>query len=327
MSRYGVYGKKRFKRFFLVACCIAALMTAAGCSVSDNGAGAKPAVESETAVEQAEPAAENEESAAQNEAAAEQSDAAQDILQVDALKVGKADAIVLRCGGETMVIDCGEDEDGEEVLDFLADNGVRKVDVLLITHYDKDHVGGADKVVEGIEVGRVLVSAYIGTSKQYEEFIAALQSADIAAEQVEQTTKLNLGSAAVTVEPPASYEMPDDGEEYDNNFSLITTVEFGTRRMVFAGDIEKERIREWLDGGTAQECDVLKVPHHGQYTSALKDLFKTLQPEYAVICDSEKNPAADKTLELLKECGAQYFETKDGDIAIICDGNAIEIRQ
>lgn len=248
-------------------------------------------------------------------------------LQVQILKVGKADAIILRCAGETMVIDCGEKEDGEEVLDHLREAGVQKIDVLMVTHFDKDHVGGADTVVEGISVDRVLIPAYTGSGKQYEEFVAVLKNAGIEAEEVKETLYLDLGAALVTVEPPASYEIPDDGEEHDNDLSLITTFEIGSRRLVFTGDIEEQRIEEWLAGGTAQPCDVLKVPHHGVYEAALEDLFAALQPEYAVICDSGKNPADDRTLELLKKCGAEVLETKDGDISIVCDGVNIELRQ
>ena len=54
---------------------------------------------------------------------------------------------------------------------------------------------------------------------------------------------------------------------------------------------------------------------------------EALQPAYAVICDSAKNPADDRTLELLKQCGASTYETKDGDISIVCDGESIEVTQ
>ena len=99
-----------------------------------------------------------------------------DVLQIQVLKVGKADAIVLQCGSETMVIDCGEEEDGQEVLDYLKSNGVQKIDTLIITHFDKDHVGGADTVVSGIPVDRLLLPAYISTGKQYKAFVAAYEA-------------------------------------------------------------------------------------------------------------------------------------------------------
>ena len=248
-------------------------------------------------------------------------------LQVRILKVGKADAIILQCADRTMVIDCGEDEDGEEVLSFLKEHGVSLIDILLITHYDKDHVGGADTVAGGMPIARVLVPAYAGSSSEYEDFMSALKNAGVTPEEVTKTQKFELGASAVTVEPPSSYEIPNNGKEYDNDLSLITTVEFSGKRFVFTGDIEKNRIREWLAGGTAQKCDVLKVPHHGDYNKALEDLFDTLQPSYAVICDSDKNPAEEKTLDLIGKSGAECFETRNGDISITCTASGIEVYQ
>jgi beta-lactamase superfamily II metal-dependent hydrolase len=139
-----------------------------------------------------------------------------------------------------------------------------------------------------IPVDRVLQPAYEGTSAEYDDFLTAMEEAKITPENVTQTQTFQFGQASITVEPPASYEIPDGKGEYDNNFSLITTVELGAKRLVFTGDAEKKRIREWLSSGTAQPCDFLKVPHHGVYNKALPELFETLHPAYAVICDSAK---------------------------------------
>ena len=246
-------------------------------------------------------------------------------LTLQVLKVGKADAMVLTCGDAVMVIDCGEKEDGEEVLDYLAQKGAGKVDILLITHFDKDHVGGADTVVEGIPVDRSLMPDYAGTGTQYTELLDAMDDLGMEPERVAEVLNLQLGDAKVKVEPPASYEIPDTDDEYDNNFSLITTVDFGKNRLVFTGDIEEERISQWLDGGTVQKCDVLKIPHHGFYNEPLEEMVGIMQPSYAVICDSEKNPAEKKTVSMLEEKGAQCLQTKDGDITIVCDGENIEV--
>ena len=248
-------------------------------------------------------------------------------LTLQVLKVGKADAMVLMCGDSTMVIDCGEEEDGEDVLDYLTQKGVEKIDILMITHFDKDHVGGADTVVEKMPVERVLMPDYEGSGKKYKSFLNAAEEAGIEPERVAEVLSLQLGSAAVTIEPPASYEIPDSDEEYDNNFSLITTVERGSNRLVFTGDIEEERISQWLESGNVQKCDVVKIPHHGFYNEPLEKMVDIMQPSYAVICDSEKNPAEKETVSMLEEKGAQCLQTKNGDITIVCDGENIEASQ
>lgn len=327
----------------LMVICILAALSFAGCTTSSGQSGKGEAVSEEAVAEeivdqesaseetvseeQAQPGEASEAVAEEPAQSGEEQSTEKDLLQVEVLKVGKADAIVLMCGGQTMVIDCGEEEDGQEVLDYLEAQGEDKIDVLLITHFDKDHVGGAETVVEGIAIDRVLLPAYEGTSKKYKNFIKALEEAGITPDKVEDVQTLQLESASVTVEPPASYEMPDSEEEYDNNFSLITTVVFGSNRLVFTGDIEEERIEEWLASGTVQPCDVLKIPHHGSYNEELVKMVAVMKPSYAIICDSEKNPAEGKTVSMLEEIGAKCLQTKNGDISIVCDGESIEADQ
>ena len=248
-------------------------------------------------------------------------------LEARFLKVGKADAIVLMCQDETMIIDCGEEDDGKEVLAYLKSRGIKKVDVLMITHFDKDHVGGADTLVEGIKVERVLLPAYTGSGTEYTDFMEALGKAGINPENVTENLNLMLGSASILVEPPSSYEIPANVNEYDNDFSLITTVEFGGKRLIFTGDSEKKRIREWLENGAACECDVLKIPHHGVYNKALADLLSATKPSHTVICDSKKNPADEKTLGLIKSIGADCMQTQYGDVTVLCSRDGIEIHQ
>ena len=115
--------------------------------------------------------------------------------------------------------------------------------------------------------------------------------------------------------------------DYDNNFSLITTIQHGENRLVFMGDAEKPRIRQWLADSHPEPCDFLKVPHHGIYNKALEELFSTLSPQYAVICSSKKNPAEMKTLELLKQFCPHVFETKDGNVMVISNGRNLEVSQ
>ena len=253
-------------------------------------------------------------------------------LKTTILKVGKADAIVIDAGTETLVIDCGEEEDGVELLEYLEKENIAKIDTLLITHYDKDHVGGADTIVESIPVGRVLVPDYDSTSTEYLDFLVALEDAGLAAERLNEKTTFPLGDATVIVEPPLSYDIPETDSdvqiEYDNNFSLVTTIVHGDNRLVFAGDIEKQRIREWLDSSDeAVPCTFLKVPHHGVFNSELQNLFERLNPPYAAICDSKKNPASDDTVKQLKEIRSDVFQTMNGKIIVVSDGNGIEIRQ
>lgn len=248
-------------------------------------------------------------------------------LKTTILRVGKADAIVVQTGKKAMVIDVGEEEDGEEMVAFLRNQGITKIDALIITHYDKDHVGGADTLVEEMEIERVLLPDYEGTGTEYSDFINALKQRQIKPARLTEPVSFAFGEAEVLVEPPLSYEIEEGVIEYDNNFSLITTITHGKNRLLFTGDIEKQRIREWISQREHAACQFLKMPHHGVYNKALTELIENVKPDYAVICSSQKNPAESKTLELLKQAGVQILQTKDGNITVLSDGEQIELHQ
>lgn len=250
-----------------------------------------------------------------------------DPLTVTILDIGKADAIVLSCGEETMVIDAGETDDGKELVNFLAWQGTQRVDVLIITHFDKDHVGGAARLVKKMEVGRVLLPDYEGDNEEYAAFMAQLEKSGITPERLTKAVKLSLGEAEVLVEPPTDYSLAATGQEVDNDLSLITTVTHGTQRLLFTGDAEKARLTEWLAQEKRLPCGFLKVPHHGNYNKALPELIAAVKPEIAAICDSAKNPAEERTLALLQREGVACYETKNGEIVVISDGKSLSVSQ
>lgn len=248
-------------------------------------------------------------------------------LKITILKVGKADAIVVQAGNETLVIDAGEDEDGEEVAKFLTDQGVHTVNTLIITHFDKDHVGGADTLVETLGVVKVLLPDYEGSGTEYQDFLAALERKGIQSQHLTEPISFRLGDAEVLVEPPVSYEADEMTDESNNDFSLITTVTHGENTFLFAGDAKKAWLREWLSGQSAEVCEFLKMPHHGVYNTALKDLLETTTPQYAAICSSDKHPAQTRILDLLKQYNVHTLQTKDGSITVLSDGLTLEVRQ
>ena len=247
-------------------------------------------------------------------------------LTVTFLDAGKADAIFLKSGGGFLVIDTGERDDGYDLCRALRKQGASSVDVLIITHFDRDHVGGAATLCDQFPVGRVLLPDYEGDSAEYRDFTASMAQRGIVPERLRESVSFSFGSCDVLVEPPTDYAGAGE-DDNDNNFSLITTVCHGSLRLVFAGDAEKARIREWLGGESAQACDFLKLPHHGVYNGALKDLLRRLDPRVAVICDSDKNPAEEKTLSLLEKHGAQVYETRNGTVTLLSDGRTLTVTQ
>jgi len=253
------------------------------------------------------------------------------LLTAKIFKVGKADAMVLQQEDKVIILDAGEEEDGLEIVEYLQKQSLSQVDALIITHFDKDHVGGADTVLEALVVERVILPDYEGISTDYQEMMDALalskEKNGTQEIRLREDWEMSWGKADILIEPPASYEIPDASKEYDNDFSLITTVRYGDTSLVFMGDAEKRLVRSWLAKNQERQCDFVKMPHHGVYQTALVELMESLRPSSAALCTSQKNPAETKTVELLKAYRVAVFETRNGDITVSSDGVRVSVKQ
>lgn len=241
-------------------------------------------------------------------------------------KIGKADAILLMSEGKTLLVDTGEDEDGEEVLEYLSDKKINKIDVMLLSHFDKDHVGGADKIIEGIEVGTVYQPDYPKDSGQYKEYTQSVKERGINTVAPTDELSFTLGGMEIFIYPPLK-----DYYEEENDYSLAATVVHGNNRFFFTGDAESQRMEELieneegLEGGLAH--DFLKVPHHGREDEMLKDFISRVVPSVAVITCSAKNPPDEEVLEFLEESGISVYLTMNGNIYVKSNGEKITISQ
>lgn len=246
-------------------------------------------------------------------------------LKITFLKVGKADAIIIEKDRQVMIIDAGEEDDGEEIVSFLHKDGVEKVDYLIISHYDKDHIGGADTLLESIDVLQIILPDYESNSVEYLDFMNIVAEKSYTPLFLNEDYEFTFANCTVTVNPPVSYEH-DASADFDNNLSLIVSIEYGDQRFLFTGDAEKQRINEWLNTDP-EEYSFVKMPHHGIYNTAMKRLIEETNVSYAVICDSKKNPADQQTLELLDKYQVTVRETKDGNVTVLSDGKRIEVSQ
>lgn len=238
------------------------------------------------------------------------------------LKVGKADAIILKTENHCVIIDCGEKDDGEKIADYLAKNEISEVDYIIITHFDKDHVGGFSEAIQNAEVGSVVCPNYDGHNNEYKKFIKILDEGKFIVTRPEEDISF------VTDDVLFEVSVPKRGTyaEKDNDRSLVVSVTHGENKFLFAGDAEKERIDEILSEIDC-EYDFLKVPHHGRYGENTDKLISEVEPKYSVICDSKKNPADEETLRVLEAAGSQIYRTANGDITVVSDGKEIKISQ
>lgn len=254
------------------------------------------------------------------------SDAGANSMTVLYLDVGKADCTILTDGAHTVLIDCAETDDGETILSVLKENRISQIDLLIVTHFDKDHIGGVPEVLSSFSVLHVIEPDYAPENPEaeaYTAYRAALELASITPEAVSDALDVTLGDMQLSIlgAGGAAYE-----KNTDNNNSLVVTVTHCENRFFFAGDIEKQRIADLLEAGVSS-CDVLKVPHHGVYNKQLPALFAALGMKEAVITCSEKNPADSETIDRLDALGCRVWQTVNGTVRVISNQNGITISQ
>lgn len=244
-----------------------------------------------------------------------------DNLDIVIFKIGKADSILLSVGDKTVLIDTGEDDDGDEIVEYMRENNMNTIDYMILTHFDKDHVGGADIILNEVGTLNVITPNYETDSKDYKEFITALEEHELSPRTVTDVFTFAIGSAEFTIDPPEK-----DTYLKDNDYSLVVSVNHGKNSFLFAGDAEEERLAEMIESNHLEHT-VLKVPHHGRYNKLSTAFFTLVHPKYAIITCSDKNPEDEKVMNVLKQLGTEVFLTRNGNIYMTSDGNTLSINQ
>ena len=249
-------------------------------------------------------------------------------IAITFFRAGKADAAVIQTKTGVILVDTGLEKNSEELVQSLKDLGVTKIDTLIISHFDKDHVGGAAAVLNAFPVGSVYQSNYPKDSEEYAAYVQALADFDLTAQTVSETLTWTLDGVQVTIDGPNEAVYDADPS---NNSSLIVTLSYGENTILFAGDAEDLRIEEFL--GTYQRPAgklILKVPYHGHWQDSLPDLLSAVDPAAAIICCSKSEPEAEdlnQTVSLLESKGAQVYLTRNGDVTLTCTTDSYRLSQ
>lgn len=238
------------------------------------------------------------------------------------LKAGQADAIFMQTQNHSIILDCGEKDDGDKIVELLKEKNINNVDYIFITHFDKDHVGGFPEVMENITASNIIVSNYEGNNDEYAEYLKTVNEKDLNITSLTKDISFVLDDVLFEVSTPKKKSYA----ESDNDFSLVISVTHGENTFLFAGDAEKDRLEEVI-AEFGEHYDFLKVPHHGKYNKNTEKFLNIIRPVYSVICDSKKNPAEDKTVSLLEGVNSKIYSTKNGNISVSSDGKEIKIMQ
>lgn len=245
-------------------------------------------------------------------------------LEVSYIDVGQGDATLVSKGDFHMLIDAGKNEKGDMVVKYLRDAGVGKLDILVGTHPDSDHIGGLDCVIDNIAVDTLYMPESKKDTKTYKDVLTSMEKKKLSASMPEIGKEYTYdGNVLIRFLSPA--------KKYSdaNDNSLVVQLAYGKNRFLFMGDAEEKVEKDILSAGYDLECDVLKLGHHGSYTATSLDFLRKADPVYGVISCGKNNsyghPHAE-TLSRLEDEDVQIYRTDQmGTVKAVSDGKNVTL--
>lgn len=245
-------------------------------------------------------------------------------LQLTFLDTGKSDCIVIEAGDSVVLNDTADADDAAAICAYLDERGTTRIEYVILSHFDKDHIGSAADLLYRYEVGCVLMPDYEEDSDAYLSLMRAVEETDTAYERLQKDVSFTVEGISFYVDAPH-----ESGYENDNNYSLITCVTNGKNRFLLMGDAKKIRTEEFLSSAAAKErYDLIKMPHHGNYTKNLETLFEAAKPRCAVLtADPERLRVEEETVALLNEYKCEVYYTDEGVVTAVSDGESVRVEQ
>jgi competence protein ComEC len=259
-----------------------------------------------------------------------------DELQVHVLDVGQGDSILIVApGGKSVLVDAGTPGSGRVVLDAMKRYDVAQLDLMVATHAHADHIGGADEVLRRTKVAAVLDSRVPATTKNYEDFLEAVDKSGAKYIAAQPGQKFDLGGGAVmTVLAPIQPFFKKDelrsGANEPNANSVVTRLDYGDFSMLLTGDAEAETEERLMASGAEIRAKILKVGHHGSRYASSAKFLRAGGFESAIISDGADNryghPSQD-ALDRFRQLGVKLYRTDlEGEITIVSRGQGYEVR-
>ena len=271
-------------------------------------------------------------------------------LRVDFLDVGQGDSALLTMpDGATLLIDGGgqpnidwqrDDEAGNEpferdtrsigervVSEFLWARGLDRIDYILPTHADADHIDGLNDVARNFKVRGAIVARTPAGDREYQGFAQTMKAARVPIERIGAGDILRFGDVVIEVlwPPPAA----DANATSRNNDGVVLRVRYGDQTLLFTADIEKETETRIVNAGIDLRSNVVKVAHHGSRTSSTQAFIDAARASVAVISVGRTSIFGHPNKEVVERwraSGAQVRTTGErGTISVTTDGKQLAI--
>lgn len=238
------------------------------------------------------------------------------------IDVGQGEAILIALPEKTMLIDAGPTGSAPKIAQVLQELGRNKIDYLMATHPDEDHIGGMADVISSTQIGTIYAPNKTNNTATYRKFLTAIQNNNL---------QITLAEAGTIIDQTDAYKLEilwptkDANFPDTNDYSIIIKLTVGNKTFLFTGDAPTNAILNSNPG----HIDVLKLSHHGSRTGTTEVLIHKLSPTYAVLSyavDNSYGHPMQSVLNALHKHSVKVWGTgANGTITITCDGTNIDI--
>jgi len=239
-------------------------------------------------------------------------------MRVHFIDVGQGDSIFIESpNGKTMLVDGGVKGAGQKVVSYLKELGVNKLDIVVATHPDADHIGGLISVLNSIDIGQFYDSGKVHTSQTFEEMLTLIDTKNIPY-NIPKTGDRIAFDDDINVKVLNANENATD----NNDASIVLKLAYGNVSFLLTADagiaLEKEMIQDDV------KATILKAGHHGSNTSSSAEFIQVVHPEVTILSYGEGNkyghPHAE-VVERLQAIGSKIYATAEaGNVIVSTDG-------
>ena len=242
------------------------------------------------------------------------------------LDVGKADAMIVSCHDKTVVIDGGTTDGGDTMTTYLQQMDISKIDLVINTHPDNDHLQGLKQIGEHFAVHQMIVSDLpqnlLPSTDEYLSVMEVYQKKAVPIKQAVPNETVWLDELKIEFLAPLQF--------YDtmNNNSVVVKFTYKDTSFLMMGDAEKEEEQDLINSGANLQADVIKIGHHGSKTSTTQTFLNAVQPNMAVISVGPyKNELPNsEVLQRLEKSNVKTYRTDIlGTVIFMSDGINITV--
>ncbi len=256
-------------------------------------------------------------------------------FEITFLDVGQGDCIIVRTPkNKVLLIDSGGNNYGSYdvgeniVVPYLLRHGIKKIDLILPSHFHFDHVGGLYKVLEDLDVYGMLVGKQVEENEDYLNLMSICKDKGIDLYRIERGSVIKLEKdVELYIKNPS--ELIQGSRDDANNNSVVALLKYDNISTLFTGDIETQAENEILNLFPDLKADIIKIPHHGSRFSNTDKFLKQIAPKVAVIQVGRNvfGHPSNEVLEKLNKIDADVFRNdQNGAIIITVDKEKIKIK-